>query len=324
VYQRLNLGMSDEQLESLSKTRRISMGLSPWATFESERTSFGRLFRRRALYPAFLPLMISSDHYVSPLTVLRDNESHSGQGAYFSWNRTKVHRLQAAGVNAYHTVHPWMAWRRKHFHRAEVTRGTIVFWPHSHQTLTPEIDESEFIARLLGLPEDFHPFTLCISSHDIDKGLHRVLRRFDIPIVTAGDIKSQSFVQRFYHLLEEAKYAAGPNVGSQTFYCLEAGIPYRLVGEDLFSIRVIEPDGGLGARYDDISVDFPEPEERERFLEFRNSLALDVVKVTDEQFVIARSNLGLDSEMSRFQFSCVVWGEAVRNFPSLIRLWFRR
>ncbi len=68
------VGMSDLQLEEKCVPGRFSKGLSPWAYWESERTGFGRQFRRRAFYPSILPLMLSSDHYVDPLVTLRDNE----------------------------------------------------------------------------------------------------------------------------------------------------------------------------------------------------------------------------------------------------------
>lgn len=72
------------KLEDRAKVRRHEMGIARWSDWTSERTGFGRLFRKRAKYPSFLPLRISSDHYVDAHTGIRDDERVPRHDIYFS------------------------------------------------------------------------------------------------------------------------------------------------------------------------------------------------------------------------------------------------
>ena len=59
--------ISKTELEDKLKLGITKYGFAPWVNWESERTGFGKLIRRMAFYPSFLPLFVSSDHYVDNL-----------------------------------------------------------------------------------------------------------------------------------------------------------------------------------------------------------------------------------------------------------------
>jgi hypothetical protein len=68
--------------------------------------------------------------------------------------------------------------------------------------------------------------------HDIRKGIHHELRKFGLPIVTAGNSSSPFFVDRFYDLANRYSYGTSNVIGSQLFYLEELGVPYFLFGEE--------------------------------------------------------------------------------------------
>ena len=70
-----------------------------------------------------------------------------------------------------------------------------------------------------------------MHMHDINKGYHKVLRKHEIPIVSAGETSSSFFVDRFYDIVSNFEYATSNTGGSELFYCEEFGIRYFLFGD---------------------------------------------------------------------------------------------
>lgn len=300
-------GMSNESLESLSRASRLELGLSRWSSWESERTGFGRLFRRRAHYPDILPLRVASDHYVSPLVALRPNEVRSGQSVYLTWNARKAGILRDHGVNAHFVRHPWLDGPKAWFEQPQNASGTLVFWPHSHQTLTQDFDEGAFLAELHSLGPTYQPFSIMLSSHDIGVGLHKRLRRYNLPIYTAGDLLSQNFPSRFYNILRTHRFAVGPHVSTQTYVCLQMGIPYRVVGRSSFQYRRLLADGSVGEVYDEFSEDFPDPLDLEAINQFYDRLEGEILSVPHDLRSHASDLMGMKSPQSDKEFARLIW-----------------
>lgn len=319
------VGMSDLQLEEKCVPGRFSKGLSPWAYWESERTGFGRQFRRRAFYPSILPLMLSSDHYVDPLVTLRDNEVDSQAKAYLTWNYTKMQRLRKAGVAAYHVKHPWSSLLLRWSECLPLCnrRGTLVFWPHSNDLVMPEMQLERFVAALHQLGDEYEPFAICLTSHDVEKGVHKSLRQFGLPITTAGALTSQSFPEVFLGLISRFRYTAGPGLGSHVYYALALGIPFRLVDPTSFRYRSVGKDGAPGQVYDDLSEDYPDPVDREIIDDLMDSLKSPYEDVPMHLREFASHQLGESAGMSRARFSILAWSVLLRSPIQVLRLYLR-
>jgi hypothetical protein len=317
-------GYSNEELEMLCKVKsRFEKGIVPWASWEAENSSFGKTFRVWARFPSFLPLFICSDHGVNWGTKCWPNEIESPYKAYFTWNRKKndfmvnVHKKKS-----YHVPHPWIFYRQKNYPRLPDNRfGTLVFYAHSNANTTPSYENLEkYIADLKSLPEKYHPLVICLSFHDINKGLHKELRKYGLPLVTAGTTNSQKFVDRFYSLLYRFKYCSSSNIGSHTFYIVEAGIPFFLYGP--------YPEYNLkGSKYvkdgrQDIN-DYGEPDDVENFEYLKRLLSSPVDQVTPEQHQIVSKYLGLTSDMSRLHAAWVLWRALLMHIDDLIVMYLR-
>lgn len=320
--------MTDEQLEVLASRPRIERGLAPWAAWESETTGLGAAFRRMAGYPSWLPLFITSDHYVDPLIALRANEIKPEFNLYVSWNRRKVERMRDFGIRALHITHPWFFLKHTFSQTFEKPQGTLIFWPHSIPGLHQNIEATLLVERIMALPEFYRPFTICIHAQDIQLGLHRKLRDFKLGLVTAGDVTSQRFPQRFFRILNRFRYTAGPGVGSHTFYALASFRPYRLVGMDLYGFTKLGPDGApVEITSQDIEntwrENYPTDSLYSSVLAFRNSLELDLVKPTAHQISFSRENLGIYAPNSQELMRKTVWKQLERNKTRLLRLYTR-
>lgn len=303
----------DDILTSLSNTSgRFDSGLARWRTWESENSSFGKTFRYTAFYPKLLPLYFCSDHAVHWESKVWPNEINSPLNLYLSWNKKKCTNFnklnQFNGKKALHVPHPWILYRKSRFGKApnfENRSGTLVFWPHSNDITTPSFEkQDEYILELKALPIEFHPIRLCLSFHDIKKGVHLALRKYGLPIVTAGTTNSTQFVDRFYSLIYQYKYVSSSYIGSHTFYSLEAGIPFFLLGaEPIYHSKGSESlaDGKTSPE------NYGDSEDLNRLEELKYLLKSPLREVSLEQKKIVAEYLGLNSTISRLSIAYEIW-----------------
>ena len=317
------LGFSDEKLEKLSSYLISERGFTPWATWESENTSFGKTFRKWAFYPSWLPIFISSDHAVHWESKCWPNETDSSFDVFFTWNKKKAKAMsQQYRKSAYHVPHPWVFFRKKHFKERLLSgRGTLIYFAHSNGQTIPFYENlDEYFDSLKALPDKYKPLCLCLSFHDIQKGLHKKLRQYGIPIVTAGNASSKSFVDRFYSLIYQFKYATSPNIGSHTFYALEAGVSFFIFGKHPQYISTgskFIPDGAVDYQH------YGDEEDIERLQYFKSLISKSEDFVSWEVKKIVEDYLGLDSKITRLNASFILWSALIFNMPKLIPLYFR-
>ena len=311
-------GFSDNKLENLSSYSKKTQGLIPWLSWHSETTGFGKTFRFWAFYPKFLPLFICSDHGVDLGSVCWNNEINSPFDTFFCWNRRKVLKMRERhNKKAYHVPHPWSFYRKKRWGDPPKNRnGTLIFYPHSSSTSEPILDNfDEYINSLKKFDKKFHPFTICLSFHDILFSNHLKLRKYGFPIVTAGSAASREFTDCFYSLIYQFKYATSPNVGSHEYYCLEANIPFFLFGDDpeYKMYNSLEVPDGIA----DLNNYFDDEVDRKDYYFFQESLYTIRDKVSRKQKSLVAKRMGLDANISRLEANKILTKAAFLNFHRL-------
>lgn len=317
-YESAAEGFSDEKLERLSQHSWHERGLTPWVAWESESSSFGKTFRKWACYPSILPLCFSSDHGVHWESKCWPNETNSPYKVFFTWNKKKASAMELGyGKSSYHVPHPWMFYRKKYWGNPPSERaGTLVFYAHSNGQCNPLYRNlDDYIGALVKLPEKYHPIVICVSFHDIEKNTHKKLRKYGLPIVTAGSAGSRDFVDHFYSLIYQFRYTTSPNIGSHTFYILEAGIPFFLYGDHPeYHLKGAEtiPDG-----LSNLS-DYGDEGDIMRLEHLRTLLSKPVDAVTEEQSLIVREYLGMDSGVSRSEAASILWGALACNVEQVL------
>lgn len=321
----LHQGYSDERLEELSHLQeRFEAGVAPWIHWESENSSFGKTLRKWAFYPSWLPIYASSDHGVHWESRCWPNELDAKSEVFFTWN-SKKNRLMRTLHNkrSYHIPHPWVYYRKKNFSQASSERrGTLAFFAHSNANTTPNyVDLDTYMDSLRALPDKYQPVVLCLSFHDIAKGLHKTLRKYGFPIITAGTTNSQKFVDRFYSMIMQFNYATSANVGSHTFYILEAGVPFFLMGDN----PEYHIQGSKSVRDGKQNLlDYGDLEDIQKLHRFRKVLAVPTDQVTAEQKAMVVTYMGLDSTTSRVRASLILWGALASHFSEFITTYTAR
>ncbi|MBI4995411.1 MAG: hypothetical protein HZC22_00610 [Rhodocyclales bacterium] len=309
-------GYDDALLLRLSRLQhRADAGLAPWASWEAENSSFGKTLREWTGYPRWLPLCAVSDHGVHWESRCWPNEVDSPYRLFLSWNRKKCRIMREMhGKQALHIPHPWIAYRKAHHpNPAEVRAGTIVFFAHSNSMTTPVFESLEaYMRSLQDLPARFHPIVICLSFHDVLKGMHVKLRPFGFPIVTAGTTNAQSFVDRFYRLIGGFRYACSPTIGSHTYYLVEAGVPFFLHGSA--PTYIIKGSRAVRDGEQDLR-DYGDDEDIERFMALRRLFAEPVDAVTPVQRDTIATYLGLDAATPPELLAASLRRELLTNWP---------
>lgn len=315
-------GFSDDELIRLSRLRRrTEAGHAPWASWEAENSSFGRTLREWAGYPSWLPLCAISDHGVHWESRCWPNEVESPYRLFLTWNGKKARLMRERhGKQALHIPHPWLAYRKRHFPELDPARsGTVVFFTHSNTTTTPVFESLDaYMQSLRDLPGRFHPVVVCLSFHDVLKGMHRTLRRYGFPIITAGTTNAQCFVDRFYSIARLFRYACSPTIGSHSFYLAEAGVAFFLHGPA--PTYVIKGSRAVRDGVQDLR-DYGDEEDIERFMALRKLFSEPVDEVTLSQKDTVGRYLGRDADTGAGQLRAVLWQAFRSNLPMVGKLY---
>jgi hypothetical protein len=305
-------GFSDRRLESLSSRPFWEKGFAPWMAWESERTGFGLGFRVAGLLPVFFPLPLKSDHYADPITSVRENEVMNEWGLYLTWSARKASLMRERGLNAICVKHPW-----RYLGLGRIKRkgsGTLVFLPHSHDSLKSEFRWESIRGQLESLDEKHYPLTVCIGEQDIKNNLHHIVRlELKLPIVTAGDLNSQIFPFRFWKLLARYRYTVGFNLASHTMYCIWAGRPFRIMGDGAFKYSAVDGSGKISSLSEStktrIAVDNPDKDTQNIMTLFYESLLEDSDAPSDFQHQVVEQFTNSMDAVSRIQLAIILWSQ---------------
>ena len=317
--------ISKSELEDKLKLGIKNYGFAPWVNWESERTGFGKLIRRMAFYPDFLPLFVSSDHYVDHLIKYRENEYNFIGSAYLTWNSRKADLMRSLGLNAVHILHPFLFWSQRQIPFQNDKNGTLVFWPHSSELVRVICNNlDQYFALLKKLPHEFHPIKFVVSSQDIlssDESVQlQVKQLFNGPfkVDSIGNILDKNYYKSFYDQITRVRLATSSMGGSQVFYSISAGVPYWIVGDELFSL-FHKVDGEFIPW--DPSVDYPNQSDLKTYNWFMNELRKFNEPISDELLEFVKSNLGFYATTTRISLAKEVWGSLLKHMYFLPKLY---
>jgi hypothetical protein len=325
-YSTVWMGFTNEKLELLSQVHsRFDGGFSHWASSESEFSSFGKTFRKWSSFPSFLPLYICSDHAVHWESKCWLNEIASPYSVFFTWNAKKNKKMNLiSGKRSYYVPHPWVSYRKKNYKKLQSLRrsGTLVFFPHSNENSNPFFNNlDEYINQLKSLPVQYTPIVICLLYSDIEKDLHIKLRKYNIPLITAGTMISQKFVDRFYKMLLSFEYSTSPNIGSHAFYSIEAGVPFFLYGDSpTYQIKnsKMVSDGELNLQ------DYGDEEDINNLNRLQSLLSYGSILINEELQNIVNTYMGLDSNMTKKGMFFILFVEFFSHLDEFIISYYKR
>lgn len=184
-----------------------------------------------ARFPQWLPIPANLDHGVDIRTYLAGGQETQRSRYFLSWGAWRARAESQSTKKIHLTLHPMVALRTKlKITKLPDAKGTLIYVPHSLPDWDPKADFADSMDDYASLPNHFKPLVLCLQMRDIEKGLHKKLRHFGLPIVTAGDINSRWFADRFYSILQNFQYSSSTDTGSHSFLAEEMGVSFFLRG----------------------------------------------------------------------------------------------
>lgn len=173
-------------------------------------------------------------------------------------------------------------------------KGTIAYPAHSTATGKAKFNIDEYCSQLKSLPEEFHP--IVVSLHPLDIELYHMDKEYEkrgFKTVCAGSDTTKPFYEVFYDNLRKYKYTTSNEPGSYTFYSVEMGIPFFILGPQ--------------ASYENTSdVSDNSCQKEKKIINYKyGKLAYDLFSqspkgvITDEQKAFVNSELGINDCISR-------------------------
>lgn len=193
------------------------------------------MLKKYAKFPGWLPLPCHIEHGWTPLTesLPTDLETQKPLMLVYSQRRKdawkKASKIPVEIIGA-----PFIHYKNlAKFKQSPKAKGTIVFPNHSMPNFEVNFNAKEFCRKLKKLPADFQPITVCLYWYDYIDPKSEIYREAGFEVVTTGPKLSNSldFAKNFYRLLADHKYACSNDIGSYTFYAVDFGVPFFLIGE---------------------------------------------------------------------------------------------
>lgn len=264
---------------------------------------FGKWIRRYGYYPPVLPLCIYTDHgpgdnLSSPFL----HELDSGAPAQFYHANMAVDRWQNVSEKPCYALYsPFVFARNKlGFKYNYNASGSVYFIAHSTPLIVENKGVDAYHQEIINLPHKYHPITICLHIHDVEKGLDLAYKKLGYRVVTAGDPFNQKFTEKFYELLTQHKYAISNLFGSYALYAVEMGMPFGLYGAspEYFNAGDSNVERGVYDSYENNPY-------YQQAMDLFGRLPDETV--TSSQQIFAEINLGLIHGITRKEMAIVLY-----------------
>lgn len=216
------------------------------------------IIREYAGCPPSIPLYCRYEHGWDPLPRPDPYDAMTDKPLMLVWSKRRLElwnkecSIPAAVVGA-----PFVHYRKSRNIEQDIgARGTVAFPAHSTSTIDAVFNVDEYCEALKSLPSEFQPITICLHLHDMERKKDELYKKHGFNVVHAGPIwvLGFEFVQNFYEILRRHKYATSNQIGSYTFYSVEMGIPFFILGESAELDNSGEPLMPLKFNYADYPI----------------------------------------------------------------------
>ncbi|MDP4128162.1 MAG: hypothetical protein Q8912_14660 [Bacillota bacterium] len=166
------------------------------------------------------------------------------------WN--KASNIPSAIMGA-----PFVHYRKlRQIEKDTTARGTVAFPAHSTRLIDAVFDIDNYCNQLKSLPSEYHPITICLHIHDLERKKDLKYKEHGFNVVSAGEgnVLRFEYVDKFYDILKSHKCATSNQVGSYSFYAVEMGIPFFIFGEEANLVNSGDPLWPSEFSYDDYPI----------------------------------------------------------------------
>lgn len=202
---------------------------------ETSLYGFTNILKEYSGYPSWLPMPCHYEHGWTPLSEANGSDLRAtntlmlvfSKRRYDAWKEKSTVPVVIMGAPFVHYR------RRRNITKSEDAKGTVAFPSHSTEVIDAVFDIDEYCNQLKQLPSEFQPITICLHGDDFLHHKDILYKKHGFNVVTAGSkfVGDLSFVEKFYNILKEHKYSTSNQVGSYSFYAVEMGISFFLLGK---------------------------------------------------------------------------------------------
>jgi hypothetical protein len=288
----------------------------------AEIYGFGKWIRKYGFYPSFLPLAIYTDHgagYDENFPYQNSHEINSDAVVMFYHSYLSVEKFKLYSKKPVFTLFSPFVFARKSLkiEKKEESIGTLYFYSHSTPSINDNKSLLDYIKEINLIPKKFHPISICLHYHDINKGVDKQLKNYGFNIVSAGNPTDENFTENFYKIISCYNYAMSNSIGSYTFYCIEMGLPFSLIGEPPKLMNHSDLNINLG--------EFNSYLKHEMYLQMSDLFSGYNSEISYEQHEIVKNGLGMNFGISRIRmafilyYSLFAWGLRLENIKRVIK-----
>lgn len=292
------MAITSSDIERIKKIKKIKRSYIEWYGMKKGLLSYLDL-------PGFLPLkahlqhgagMIYRNDVPDPLVL---NTKYKKVFLCNSYQKTICERyLPHKEIHVIGSIFPLYR-QKKGIHQNENAQGTLFFTAHSTEAVKAYDNIEKTLKILSELPDYLKPIKVSIYYTDLLRGLNKIYEDNGYETFTNGHRKDTSFINKFYNNLKTVKYAMGTTVGSQTYYAVEMGIPYFVMGDipvDVNEGNDYYPEGTIKPQ-DRIKHGYAK-HDKARSLFVKKDL-ISGVKITKDQKEFVLKSIGYSDRISK-------------------------
>lgn len=217
---------------------------------------YAKIIKEYANFPKWLPLPCHFEHGWTALNAPLKTDLETNKKLMLVLNRRRKKAWESCSNIPCEIIgSPFIIYRKKNdIRKLENAKGTVVFPAHSTEFIEAHYDIRKFCEQLRGLPDEFHPITICLHWHDVLRGMDKVYEKEGFRVVSAGNMYSDKFPENFYNILKQHKYSASNEPGSYMLYAVEMGIPFFLIGQSARRINKGDPNVPLNFNINEFEI----------------------------------------------------------------------
>lgn len=292
--------MSETELLNVCNTVKRRRFITP-DSWTAEIYGMGVYIRKYGFYPALFPLNIYTDHGPGEIDFPYKHEIESPTAVQFYHSHTARDIWRKNFKKPCHVLFsPFVFYRRKNnIEKLSTAKGTIAFPAHSTPAIDDGMSYEEYIRDLLTLPDKYLPVSVCLHYTDILKGRHKIFYENKIPVFTAGHPLDYRYIERFYEILINYKYATSNMAGSYTYYTVEMGIPFFILGKHPQYINKADDNISIGP-YNPLDTN-------KTYKKLYDSFCGFSINIREEQQAIVNRGLGINEGLGRLKMSMILY-----------------
>ncbi len=310
--------MTEEELQALCKPPKLKSTAA-----YSDFYGIGYWLKEYVGYPQSFPILFHSDHGPAIEENLLPYEYESPYDKALFHNTLKIedNKINKKFKEVYVTGSPFVYYyKMRNVKPAEKRNGTVSFPFHSTAAIDAILDWESYADQLNGLPEEYHPITVCLHHVDIDKGLHSIFLNKGIKVVTAGHKLDYKFTERFYDIIRDKKYATSNAYGSCVLYCVDFGIPFFYLGDQEIEMNN-KANSSLKKGVNSLDVYLKYNRKVDRIFQSKELFKEPSDSISEEQKIFAQQVLGVHDALPAPVLKKLLWKQFYLNLHRIIWRW---